>query len=106
MKRHGGLGWLSVTAALLAAAPAAAQAADAARGQALARQWCASCHTVDAGGTATDVPPSFAAVARRRGMDADHLRGWLASPHPNMPNFELSRAAIEDLSAYILSLAR
>ena len=54
--------------ALMAPAPfAAADAADAARGEALAKQWCASCHLVGAvdAGVRSDTPPSFASVARR-----------------------------------------
>lgn len=83
-----------------------AHAADAAHGHALARQWCASCHAIDAAATTTrDLPPSFAAVARRPGVSESSLRAWLVSPHPNMPNFELSRDAIDDLVAYIRSLA-
>jgi cytochrome c len=34
----------------------------------------------------------------------DELRGWLAAPHPPMPNFDLSRQEIEDIVAYLASL--
>jgi mono/diheme cytochrome c family protein len=94
-----------VTAAALLACNAA-QAADAVHGEALARQWCAGCHTVGAAEAPTrDVPPSFASIARRPVATEDALRAWLNAPHPNMPDFELSRANIADLAAYIRSLA-
>jgi len=94
--------------ALMAPAPfAAADAADAARGEALAKQWCASCHLVGAvdAGVRSDTPPSFASVARRPDTSDSALRAWLGVPHPSMPNLDLSRADTEDLVAYIRSLA-
>jgi mono/diheme cytochrome c family protein len=81
-----------------------AHAADADRGRALARQWCASCHAIDAAATTRDTPPSFVVIARRPGVSEASLRAWLLAPHPSMPDFELSRATIEDLVAYIRSL--
>jgi hypothetical protein len=50
---------------------------------------------------ASDTPPSFASIARHPDVTEDSLRAWLNAPHPSMPNFELSRTAIEDLVAYI-----
>lgn len=87
------------------ALPAAA-AGDAAEGLALARQWCAACHLVEAGGSTTEGAPPFAAVADRPGVTADSLRAWLAHPHPPMPDLALTRAEIEALVAYIASLGR
>ena len=84
----------------------AAQAADAAHGELLARQWCAGCHAVGAAEAPTrDVQPSFVSIARRPVTTEDALRSWLNAPHPNMPDFELSRNNIADLAAYIRSLA-
>jgi mono/diheme cytochrome c family protein len=94
--------------ALIAAAPSTpARAADAKNGEALARQWCAGCHVVDdkATGARTDMTPSFPSIARRPQFSDAELRAWLRTPHPNMPNFDLSRATVEDLVAYIQSLA-
>jgi mono/diheme cytochrome c family protein len=83
-----------------------AHAADADHGHALARQWCASCHAIDATAPTTrDTPPAFVVIAHRPGVSESSLRAWLVAPHPNMPNFELSREAIDDLVAYIRSLA-
>ena len=59
---------------LAAALCTPARSADADRGEALAKQWCASCHIVAPdqrhGG---DNVPSFASIARMPGFDAQHL---------------------------------
>lgn len=89
------------------AIPLAAQAADAGHGKALAERWCANCHAVAPGAKeANDQVPSFAAIAKRKDMTPDRLRTWLQTPHPNMPNFNLARQNIEDLIAYLRSLAK
>ena len=85
---------------------APAQAADAMRGGELARQWCATCHLVEARPserTAVDRAPPFPGIAANR--SADYLRGFLANPHFPMPNLDLGRREIEDLVAYIRTLA-
>jgi mono/diheme cytochrome c family protein len=95
-----------LTLGLLVMPLAPSLAADAGHGEALARQWCAGCHAVGAeAAIRSDTPPSFAAIARRPGTSEDTLRAWLGTPHPNMPDFELSRTALADLTAYILSLS-
>ena len=95
---------VAAVAAALALLPLSARAADIEQGHALARQWCAACHAVEPGAkTTSDIPPSFVSIARRKDVTASSLRAWLNAPHPNMPNFELSRAAIDDLIAYIRS---
>ena len=86
------------TVALMLAAQAQA-AGDAVQGKATAERWCATCHVVAPGGSGADVAPNFAAIARQR--DETYLRGFLSSPHPPMPRFELSRQDIDDLVAYI-----
>jgi mono/diheme cytochrome c family protein len=83
------------------ATPALA-AGDAGRGRSIAETWCASCHAIGADAKASDVAPPFSAVARR--VPQDQLRGWLAAPHPPMPNPGLSTQAIEDVIAYIEQL--
>jgi mono/diheme cytochrome c family protein len=82
---------------------APADAADSARGGRLALQWCTGCHASGAG-AATDAGPPFARMATDPAYTDERLKGWLAAPHPPMPNFNLSRAEIEDLVAYIRSL--
>jgi cytochrome c len=72
----------------------------------LARQWCAGCHSVDAADQGTDAAPSFASIAENSGADTAWLRAWLASPHPAMPDMNLSRDEIDDIVAYLSSLSR
>ena len=83
----------------------AAEAADAAKGAALARQWCANCHVIGetAPGTVKEGPPSFRAIAAS-GMSHDQLRAFLSHPHGAMPDLALSRAEIDDLISYIRSI--
>lgn len=78
--------------------------ADAARGATLAERWCASCHAAGTGPGAPDAGPPFAGLAADPAYDDARLRGWLSDPHPPMPNFNLTRAEIDDLIAHIRSL--
>jgi mono/diheme cytochrome c family protein len=81
------------------------QAADARRGEELARQWCAGCHLVaDDQASATTEAPPFATIARRGPDELAALAGLLADPHPPMPDLSLTREEIRDLLAYIATL--
>ena len=94
------------TAACAALGAVAAHAAgDADAGHALARQWCTGCHIVDNTGQGQDMAPPFASIARRRAGDPTWVRAWLAAPHPSMPNFNLARQQVDDIVAYLQSLA-
>jgi mono/diheme cytochrome c family protein len=86
---------------------AAAMPADPARGEKLARNWCASCHIVanDQNHGADNVPP-FATIARKPGFDGVKIAQFLMDPHPKMPDMQLSRDEAKDLGAYITSLAQ
>jgi mono/diheme cytochrome c family protein len=97
-----------VSLALAAAAPAAAQSTgNALAGQALARQWCASCHLIGTGeGRTTDAAPPFEAVARRASTTETSLRVFLQTPHRRMPNYTLTRQETDDVVAYIVGLRR
>jgi mono/diheme cytochrome c family protein len=107
MKRYRARRWLQgAVAAMALDAAAAAAEGDPARGLALARSWCASCHQVEAGGPATDTAPSFRAVANDPAKTEGGLRAWLADPHSPMPNLNLSRQEIDDIIAYLASLRR
>jgi mono/diheme cytochrome c family protein len=85
---------------------AAAMPADPARGEKLARHWCASCHIVanDQNRGADNVPP-FTTIARKPGFDGGKIAQFLMDPHPKMPDMQLSRDEAKDLGAYIASLA-
>lgn len=80
------------------------RAADAAHGRALAQRWCSGCHVVSADQKQAnaDAPP-FVTIARSN-FNATTLAYFLLDPHPKMPTLSLSRAAADDLSAYIQSL--
>lgn len=77
-------------------------AADAARGELLARRWCAACHVVaDDQRQANADAPSFTAIARRLDFNARRLAFLLLSPHPVMPELALRRSEAEDIVAYV-----
>jgi mono/diheme cytochrome c family protein len=80
-------------------------AGDPARGLLLAKTWCASCHLVTADqASASTEAPAFGSIAKRPSGELDALAGFLADPHPPMPNLSLTRDEIRDLLAYIGSL--
>jgi mono/diheme cytochrome c family protein len=85
----------------------ACYAADAEHGRDLAKRWCASCHVVspDQARANADAPP-FVTIARSPNFDAKRLAYFLLDPHPKMPELPLSRAAAEDVAAYIETLGR
>jgi mono/diheme cytochrome c family protein len=93
-----------VTAVLLASM-VPGYCADAEHGLALAKRWCASCHVVspEQQRASADVP-AFATIARSPNFDARHLAYFLLNPHPKMPDLPLSRAAADDIAAYIATL--
>jgi mono/diheme cytochrome c family protein len=94
-----GIGVLLVTAGDL-------WAADADAGRRLARQWCVECHVVEpTQESASDAAPPFESIALDPSKTPEGLRTWLADPHPPMPNLQLSTGEIEDILAYIQSLA-
>lgn len=92
-------------ALLLIVAMRAWAAGDPQRGHALAQTWCANCHTVDGNGPAKDAAPSFASIAAQGKPDQLHARAFLNAPHPPMPDFNLARSQIDDIVAYLTSLA-
>ena len=100
---------MKLSAAFLALAaivgtPGFACAADAAKGEVMARRWCAACHVVARDQTSgnTQAPP-FSAIARKPGFDAAQLALFLLVPHPQMPDMGFSRNEAADLAAYIAS---
>lgn len=96
-------GSLIATALLLAAAPSSAlDLRD--DGLALARQWCTSCHVVEAGQSASSRAPAFTEIAANERVTDDHLRAWLSTPHAQMPDMNLSRNEIRALISYFDSL--
>jgi len=88
---------------LLLSTPALAQG-DPEAGRDLVGRWCTTCHVVELEGTGSDAGPALPALLAGKQRSADEIRGWLADPHPPMPNLELSRREIEDIVAYLQSL--
>ncbi len=95
---------------LLFAAMLAGQAAaqdprdpDPARGLEMVERWCVKCHLIGPDGPGGDVGPSFQSVAETRSEEA--LRAWISDPHPPMPKLDISANAVDDITAYIGSLA-
>ena len=80
-----------------------AKAADADAGLALAQRWCASCHAVEPNPASAPVDgvPSFRSVARGATYERGWVAAWIAAPHPPMPNLNLSKSEIDDITAYL-----
>jgi mono/diheme cytochrome c family protein len=86
--------------------PVVAQPASSARGHELSQRLCTGCHAVEArptGPIKADVP-TFAAIAARPDVSAQHIAGAIIIPHPAMPGVQLTIAEIRDIVAYIVSL--
>ena len=76
-------------------------------GKVIAQRWCAICHQVSPEQTVTSADvPSFMMIAEMRATPSAlaALEGFLADPHPVMPDMSLTRQEISDLVAYIGSL--
>jgi len=80
-----------------------AQGGDAAIGGQLAQRWCTGCHVIAGSGYSQAGAPALPPKSAR---DQKWLRAWLASPHPPMPDPQLSRPEIDDIVAYLDSLPR
>jgi mono/diheme cytochrome c family protein len=77
-------------------------AADAHKGEMIAKRWCVACHIVSSDqpqGT-TQAPP-FSAVASKPYFNETTLAYFLLMPHPRMPDMNLSRSEAADFAAYI-----
>jgi len=87
---------------LAAALAESVSAADARKGETLAKRWCATCHIVatDQQRGTTQSPP-FSAIAARPDFNETMLAFFLLTPHPRMPDMNLSRSEAADLAAYI-----
>ena len=102
---------LAASTALLAAwqvsSPSLAQSAPGSPeiGRATAAAICSNCHLVEASQTKpfVDGVPSFEELAKDPAVTETRLRGFLARPHPAMPDPQLSRQEIDNIVSYILS---
>ncbi len=89
---------------LAAASAATAAAADVDRGKELTMQWCNQCHVIGNGNRGTDAAPPLPLIAQQKGKDPQWIKAWLAAPHPPMPDLNLSRHEIDDITAYLATL--
>jgi len=97
---------LAAFATAFIAAPALAQdprEPSPERGREMVERWCVECHLIGPDGPGGDVGPSFQNVAETRSEEA--LRAWISDPHPPMPKLDISANAVDDITAYIRSLA-
>ena len=93
---------LGTVLALLPATMAAAD--DVAAGRDLATRWCTGCHVVGPDIRGGTVGPSFSEIAGKPDRTRENLFNWMISPHPPMPDLQITPAESSDLAAYILSL--
>lgn len=78
---------------------------DAAAGRQLASTWCTQCHRISSRDREpTRMPPDFGAVAAMPRQTEMSLRVFLQTPHGDMPRYQFTRAEMDDIIAYILSL--
>lgn len=99
---------LGTCRSLAQAPPGAAYVPTAAAGEVLAERLCRSCHLLPASpaGSVTAGIPSFAAIANRPGQTRARVVGaMIAAPHP-MPDLQLTRDQIDDLTTYLDTLRR
>src|SRR5271169_1369856 len=89
----------------LATSSSAAAQGSAEAGKLLAQRWCANCHQIEPSAAAKDTAPSFAALGVRKGKDPGWVRAWLFNPHAPMQGINLSRQQVDDIVAYLQSLA-
>ena len=81
---------------------------DPKRGEALANTWCINCHLISNDQTApasADAPP-FTTMATDDGYSDERLRAFLREPHGPMEGFNPDEKQINDLIAYIRTLAK
>ncbi|MBS0241963.1 MAG: cytochrome c [Proteobacteria bacterium] len=77
-------------------------------GHEIASKLCSNCHAVDpeAAQTARADVPSFKSIANGPRGTPEHLAAAIILPHPAMPGIPLTRAEIQAVVAYIVSLKK
>jgi mono/diheme cytochrome c family protein len=91
-----------LSVALAVTFPLGASAADAGKGETLAKRWCAACHVVASDQQrGTIQAPPFSAIANKSDFNETTLAYFLLTPHPQMPDMSLTRSEAADLAAYI-----
>ncbi len=98
-------GWLRLLSSHMA--PARAEPPDvvepsAEKGQTLAERLCSGCHVVETASKTVPagIPPLWA-IANLPGQSATRIMNVLIQPHAPMPDMQLSRQEILDITAYL-----
>ena len=87
--------------------PCLAQAQDIEVGREIATKWCSNCHNVSIfGAPVNDSTPSFLSISQTSSTTKVSLAAFLQTSHNRMPDFNLTRREIADVSSYILDLKR
>lgn len=71
---------------------------DFARGEAIVKKWCVTCHAV--GPSALDQAPTLGALATNTAKTEKAVRAFLMAPHSPMPPLPLATQEIEDIIAF------
>lgn len=78
---------------------------DPQRGQEIAERVCTNCHLVsDRQTNAVADVPSFAAIANKPDQNAGDIMARIIMPKHPMPVIPITKAELEDVTAYIMSL--
>ncbi len=96
-------------AAASAAAPTDPIEPTASRPTAFIEAACGGCHAVEEPFLSPNpAAPTFAAIANSHGLTRDTLAAWLADAHnyPEMMDFDLEPAHVEEIATYMASLQR
>jgi mono/diheme cytochrome c family protein len=91
---------------LLAAGPALADAAAAARGKAVVDQWCRECHLRASDRPDPVMAPRYEDIVRRPGRDEAYFRKFLHEDHFPMTIFRLREDEKRDVLAYLMALKK
>lgn len=83
-----------------------ADGAAIARGEAVAAQWCATCHAIGSDASAAYGAPAFVEIANRAQFDMATLRAFLDGDHFPMTTYRLFPTERDDVASYIASLRR
>lgn len=85
----------------------AQEAGDPVAGLGLARELCTACHRIDPGAGAgpRTGAPNFTAIAAIPSLSGIGLKVFLRTPHGEMPRYQFTDKQLDDVVAYIRSLA-
>ena len=95
---------LALAALLLAAGPAIAQKASAARGAKVVEQWCRACHLKPTDEPDPDMAPPYEEIVTWDGRDRAWFERFLAEDHFPMTTYRLFPEEKADVVEWLMSL--